>query len=76
MCNRIVINKDEKEIETPAEFYEHFGFNAFKEEHHNTIIMDACLCQVDVDKSLKEHNVEFKKDEIGDYYIDSKNLNK
>ena len=67
MCNIIVINKGEKEIETPRQFLEHFGFMAEKETYYNEIEMDSCLCQCDIEKSLK-NKIPFKKD-CGDFYV-------
>lgn len=69
MCYIVIINKGEKEIETPRQFKEHFGFEAPKEEYYSTIEMDYCLCQVDVEKALKENNILFEKD-CGDFYVD------
>lgn len=68
MCNIVVINRGEKEIETPRQFLEHFGFEAPKEEHYRTVDMDCCLCQVDIEKALTEHNIPFKTD-CGDFYV-------
>ena len=68
MCNIIVINRGEKEIETPRQFLEHFGFEAPKEDCYNSVNMDACLCQVDIEKAFTEHNILFKTD-CGDFYV-------
>ena len=68
MCNIVVINRGEKEIETPRQFEEHFGFSPDKDIHYNTIEMDCCLCQCDIDKTFKENNIEYKKD-CGDWYV-------
>lgn len=68
MCGIIVINRGEKEIETPRQFLEHFGFEAPKEEYYDSVHLDCCLCQVDVEKGLTEHNIPFKFD-LGDYYV-------
>ena len=68
MCNIVVINKGEKEIETPRQFLEHFGFMPDKEIYYNGIGMDECLCQCDVEKSLTDNNIPFKKD-CGDIYV-------
>jgi len=68
MCNIVVINRGEKEIETPRQFLEHFGFEAPKEEYYTTVDMDCCLCQVDIEKALTEHNIPFKTD-CGDFYV-------
>jgi hypothetical protein len=68
MCNIVVINKGEKEIETPRQFLEHFGFMPEKEFGHNTIEMDYCLCQCDFEQALIDNNIPFKKD-CGDVYV-------
>jgi len=68
MCNIIVINKGEKEIETPLQFLEHFGFIPELEFGYVKIEWDYCLCQCDLEKSLNQKNISFKKD-CGDIYI-------
>lgn len=68
MCGKVIINKGEKEIETPKEFKDHFGFEAPREEYYHTVDMDCCLCQVDVEKALTDHNIPFEKD-CGDIYV-------
>jgi len=68
MCGIIVINRGEKEIGTPKEFKDHFGFEAPKEEYYDTVDMNSCLCQVDVEKALTDNNIKFKKD-CGDIYV-------
>lgn len=66
MCNIVVINKGEKEIETPRQFLEHFGF--MPDEDLKQINIDECLCSCDIEKALKYNKIEFKKD-CGDIYI-------
>jgi hypothetical protein len=74
MCGLVIINRGEKEIETPRQFKQHFGFEAPKQEYYNDVDMDCCLCQVDVEKSLVEHEILFKID-CGDIYVgDLKNV--
>lgn len=68
MCNIVVINRGEIEIGTPKEFLEHFGFEAEKEEYYDTVNIEACLCQCDVEKTFIEKGIEFKK-ACGDYYV-------
>ena len=36
MCNIVVINRGEKEIETPRQFEEHFGFLPDKDINYNS----------------------------------------
>lgn len=68
MCNIVVINGGEKEIETPRQFLEYFGFEAPKEEYYQSVDMDCCLCQVDIEKALIEHNIPFETN-CGDFYV-------
>ena len=39
-----------------------------KEEYYQSVDMDGCLCQVDVEKALTIHNIPFKTD-CGDFYV-------
>jgi hypothetical protein len=65
MCNSIIINLGEKEIATPREFLEHFGFVPYDVE---AVLMDECLCYCDLEKTLNEHKIPFKND-CGDLYV-------
>lgn len=67
MCDIIVINRGEKEIETPRQFQEHFGFLPEKSIHYNSMDIDCCLCQCDIEKTFMAKNIPFKKD--GDFYV-------
>lgn len=66
MCNIVVINRGEKEIGTPREFIEHFGFAP--DEDMKQINIDECLCNCDIEKTLTNHKIEFKND-WGDIYV-------
>lgn len=68
MCNIVVINRGEKEIETPRQFEEHFGFLPDKDINYNSIEIDYCLCQCDIEETFKAKNIPFKKD-CGDFYV-------
>jgi len=68
MCNIVVINRGEKEIESPRQFLEHFGFMPDKQIYYNTVEMDACLCQCDIEETFKQNKIEYKKD-CGDYFV-------
>jgi hypothetical protein len=70
MCTIVIINRGEKEIETPREFKEHFGFfpNPNQGINHNTLELDYCLCQFDVEEAFKLKNIPYKKD-CGDLYV-------
>ena len=67
MCQIIVIK--DKEIATPRQFEEYFGFAAEKHSYYTGIDVDDCLCQVDFRKALKEHNILFNMGYNGDIYI-------
>jgi hypothetical protein len=68
MCCIIVIDKGEKEIGTPAEFQEHFGYLPEKEEYYDTLDLTSCLCQCDLDKTFSDNNIPYVVS-WGDYYI-------
>jgi len=68
MCNIIVINACDKEIETPRQFQDHFGFLPMAQDYYDTIELDFCLCQVDIESSLFFNNIAFKQS-CGDYYV-------
>ena len=68
MCNIIVINNGEIEIETPQDFIEYFKTEPVKDEMYSDIILDACLCQIDVEASLQKIGIDYTW-EGSDYYI-------
>ncbi len=68
MCNIIVINRGEKEIESPRQFKEHFGILPINAECYSSDELDACLCHCDVDETFNQNNIEYKKD-CGDYFV-------
>jgi hypothetical protein len=68
MCQIIVINKGEKEISTPRQFREHFGFEPAKDDHYEYVDEESCLCQCDVKATLENFNIPFKT-YCGDYYV-------
>lgn len=68
MCTVLVINKGEKEIETPSQFKEHFGFLPLIDEHYNDLVMDGCLCQCDLEKTLEQKGIKYEND-FGDIYV-------
>ena len=65
--NIVVINKGEKEISTPRQFLEHFGFYPDYETCLK-ISLDECLCHCDIEKELERNNIPFKTD-CGDIYV-------
>jgi hypothetical protein len=68
MCHIVVINRGEVEIGTPREFETHFGFLPIKEDYYNTLELDYCLCQADLEETFKQKNIAYKKD-CGDFYV-------
>lgn len=69
MCVIIVIDRGEKEIETPDQFHEHFKFELTAPEG----VLDKewkgeCLCPFPIGAILKEHRIDFKT-VSGDYYV-------
>lgn len=73
MCYDVIINNGEKEIETPIEFLEHFGFMPpMWESGYGGMVsfelLDCCLCPFDVEKGLKDHNIAYTVD-CGDIYV-------
>ncbi len=68
MCNVVVINRGEKEIETPRQFQAHFGFPAEKDTHYTEVTLDLCLCQCCLEETFKQNNIPFKFDG-SDYYV-------
>ncbi|MBP1165065.1 hypothetical protein JOE44_001949 [Chryseobacterium sp. PvR013] len=62
MCNTIVVNNGEVEIETPQEFVDYFHKEPVKAEMHSTLVMDACLCQVDIEESLSSLKLPYECD--------------
>lgn len=68
MCHILFINNGEKEIETPKQFREYFGFDALKEKHYNSVEDECCLCQVDLDETFISKNIDYKFVR-GDYYV-------
>ena len=69
MCQKVIINRGEKEIESPRQFEQHFGFLPDKEIHYDSIDMDCCLCSCDIDATFKEKRIEYGTCAFGDYYV-------
>lgn len=67
MC-QVVYTQSGKEIETPREFKEFFGFEADMDKHYKTVDPDSCLCQCDLDLTFKNHNIPYII-EAGDYCV-------
>lgn len=76
MCKMIVINRGDKEICTPKEFKEYFGFlpqknqlYSLKEnEQYSQQELEECLCSADIEAAFQENNIEFKT-YCGDVYV-------
>ncbi|NML70039.1 hypothetical protein HHL23_09520 [Chryseobacterium sp. RP-3-3] len=59
MCNIIVINNGEIEIETPQDFIDYFKEDPIKDDMYSEISLDCCLCQIDVEASLKKLSIDY-----------------
>ena len=76
MCKSVVINRGEKEITTPREFKNHFGylptkhdFYALEEnEQFSEQELDSCLCFADIVSTLRLNEVQFKN-YLGNIYV-------
>lgn len=69
MCETVVINRGEKELQTVRQFEEHFNTKIeIPNNAYDVIDKDCCLCQIDVAQELTKLNVAFKYDHM-DYYV-------
>jgi len=68
MCNIVVINRGQKEISTPREFFKHFGFMPDLDFNFDTQGMDECLCNCDIERELIKKGIEFTND-CGDIHV-------
>jgi hypothetical protein len=66
MC-QIVKYKD-KELETPLDLHNSGIKTIVLSPSHKTIVLDACLCQVSVDETLRANNLKWVNDGY-DYYV-------
>ena len=66
MCSDIRLK--DIDIETVAQFEEHFGVDAndFKYDFYEDLIKDSCLCQIDLDKFFADKKDRFEYD-CGDW---------
>jgi hypothetical protein len=72
MCQIIVINKGEKELDTPRKVQDHFGFDLKKHWSYDEIDLDSCLCQLDIEAIFKDNNIAFKYEpHYMSYLVDS-----
>ena len=71
MCRIIIINNRENEIETPRQFYRHFGFMPIADDElpYTDAEMDSCLCNTDIERTFAEHVIEYTYDECLDYVV-------
>jgi hypothetical protein len=74
MCEIVVINRGEKEIGNPQQFIKHFGFEAPPREQGAYCRYDSCLCNVDIEAALKEHDIPYKMDGSDVYVGDLENV--
>jgi hypothetical protein len=73
MCQVIVVDKGDKEIESPRQFLEHFGITLDVEEDGELAdgeesVWDCCLCNYDLDAIFQENNIPFVVSS-GDYFV-------
>lgn len=76
MCKTVIINRGDKEISTPREFEQYFGFLPKKAEIYSLedneqyagVELDECLCSADLVKTLRENKIDFKT-YWGDVYV-------
>lgn len=66
MCQKVIINRGEKEIESPNEFKQHFGFLPKDAENGE---LDLCMCNCDLDATFIENGIEYGICAFGDYYV-------
>lgn len=69
MCEIIVVNRGEKELETPREVHEHFNIPLKKYWCYKDVDLDCCLCQLDLDAMFIENNIPFKKERGSWYHV-------
>ena len=71
MCTTFYRKTDEPDIETVEQFEQFFGVNADDYSEYDELIRDACLCQIDVDKFVRDHpkvRERFKSETGMDYW--------
>jgi hypothetical protein len=69
MCQKVVIDLGEKELQTVKEFKDYFKVELpIPENAEDVIVDDACLCQIDIESELKKLNIPFAYDYC-DYYV-------
>jgi hypothetical protein len=69
MCEIIIINKGEKEIESPEQFEKHFGFLPELDPSYNEMMPDCCLCQCDLESTFKGKNIKYTYNPWGEYNV-------
>lgn len=72
MCTTIVINNrlpDHKDISSPKELEDHFKAKCIPYDDEFPIIPDACLCQVDIEKTFDAMGVKYEYDASGPSYF-------
>ena len=75
MCQIIVINRGEKQIETPKQLIEHFNLSENQIKKHLDLIEkediekdDCCICDIDLDLLFADLEVKYVEID-GDYYL-------
>lgn len=65
MCQIIVVNNGDIEIQTVKQFKEYFNVQLDDED----LVDECCLCQLDLPTELSKLGIPFKMDEGGDFNI-------
>jgi hypothetical protein len=69
MCQQVIINRGEIEIQTVRQFREYFKTDTIvPDDAYDKIDDDCCLCQIDIGAELRRLNIPHKWDFM-DYYV-------
>lgn len=66
MCDIVIFER--QLIETPGELKQHLKVDPILSQGYKNINDEACLCQVDLEKTFENHNIQFSYD-AGEYHI-------
>lgn len=69
MCNIVIVNKGENDLESVQDFKKHFSSISHADLVDESVDDDCCLCQIDVSAIFKENNISYKQDGLGDFYV-------
>jgi hypothetical protein len=77
MCQTIVINRGERELDSVKDFEEYFNTEIEippNPTNADIILKDCCLCQIDIPKELGKMGIEYKYDFVNYYVGDLENV--